>query len=134
MGYSPWGPKELDTTECMHMCVHAHTHAHTHTCASTHTCTHTHWFIRCLIPSSLMLKAYVSYVGCLSYDLSHLMGTKKSLTCSLSRFLSSCCSNGSDILSSSLHLPIETRSHRRVKLTKSELNKHGYELQVSLHD
>ena len=71
MGYSPWDPKELDMTECVHMCVHAHTHTH------THVRTHTHWFIRCLITSSLMLKASVSYVGCLSYDLSHLMGTRK---------------------------------------------------------
>ena len=27
MGYSPWGPKELDMTEC----THTHTHTHTHT-------------------------------------------------------------------------------------------------------
>ena len=33
-GYSPWGCKELDTTEC----VHAHTRARAH----THTHTHTH--------------------------------------------------------------------------------------------
>ena len=27
MGYSPWGPKELDTTEQL---THTHTHTHTH--------------------------------------------------------------------------------------------------------
>ena len=35
MGYSPWGHKELDTTEqqsvCLLACAHAHTHTHTHT-------------------------------------------------------------------------------------------------------
>ena len=32
-GYSPWGRKELDVTECMCMwaCAHTHTHTHTHT-------------------------------------------------------------------------------------------------------
>ena len=53
----------------VHMCTCMCTHTHTHT--------HTHWFIWCLIASSLMLQASVSYVGCLSYDLSHLIGTRK---------------------------------------------------------
>ena len=31
MGYSPWGCKELDTTESVHPCTwHTHTHTHTH--------------------------------------------------------------------------------------------------------
>ena len=30
-GYSPWGGKELDTTEQAHSCTCAHTHTHTHT-------------------------------------------------------------------------------------------------------
>ena len=29
MGYSPWGHKELDTTE--HLSAHSHTHPHPHT-------------------------------------------------------------------------------------------------------
>ena len=30
-GYSPWGRKELDTTEQLtHTCTHTHTHPHTH--------------------------------------------------------------------------------------------------------
>ena len=43
-GYSPWGHKELDTTEQLnkhtqaHKCMHTHTHTRTH----THTHTHTH--------------------------------------------------------------------------------------------
>ena len=65
MGYSQWDPKELDMSECVHMRAHTHTH------------THTHWFIWCLMASSLMLQAPVSYVGCLSYDLSHLIGARK---------------------------------------------------------
>ena len=28
-GYSPWGHKELDITECTHMRAHTHTHTHT---------------------------------------------------------------------------------------------------------
>ena len=35
MGYSPWGHKESDTTECIH--THTHTHTRTHTHAHTHT-------------------------------------------------------------------------------------------------
>ena len=31
MGYSPWGRKELDTTE--HTRAHTHTHTHTHSMA-----------------------------------------------------------------------------------------------------
>ena len=27
-GYSPWGLKELDTTECVHTLTHTHTRAH----------------------------------------------------------------------------------------------------------
>ena len=42
-GYSPWGRKELDTTEqlstyacvCAHACTHTHTHTHTHMCNQT---------------------------------------------------------------------------------------------------
>ena len=29
VGYTPWGHKELDTTE--HTCTYTHTHTHTHT-------------------------------------------------------------------------------------------------------
>ena len=38
MDYSPWGRKELDTTECTCAHVRARTHTHTH----THTHAHTH--------------------------------------------------------------------------------------------
>ena len=31
MGYSPWGHKELDTTEQLSAHSHTHTHTHTHT-------------------------------------------------------------------------------------------------------
>ena len=31
MGYSPWGHKELDTTEQQSVCLHARAHTHTHT-------------------------------------------------------------------------------------------------------
>ena len=31
MGYSPWGRKELDTTEQLNTHIHTHTHTHTHT-------------------------------------------------------------------------------------------------------
>ena len=30
-GYSPWGCKEMDTTEQQRACTHTHTHTHTHT-------------------------------------------------------------------------------------------------------
>ena len=40
-GYSPWGCKELDTTESVCTCAHARTHTHTHTNIHTHTHTHT---------------------------------------------------------------------------------------------
>ena len=30
VGYSPWGPKEFDTTEWLHFHFHTHTHTHTH--------------------------------------------------------------------------------------------------------
>ena len=29
--YSPWGCKESDSTEWVHVCMHTHTHTHTHT-------------------------------------------------------------------------------------------------------
>ena len=29
-GYSPWGCKELDTNECVHVHTHTHTYTHTH--------------------------------------------------------------------------------------------------------
>ena len=29
VGYSPWGHKELYTTECLHACAHTHTHTYT---------------------------------------------------------------------------------------------------------
>ena len=29
-GYSPWGCKEMDTTEQQRACTHTHTHTHTH--------------------------------------------------------------------------------------------------------
>ena len=59
----------------LNACICARTH--THARARTHTHTHTHRFIWCLMASSLMLQAPVSYVGCLSYDLSHLIGARK---------------------------------------------------------
>ena len=31
VGYSPWGPKELDRTEPARLRVHARSHTHTHT-------------------------------------------------------------------------------------------------------
>ena len=31
VGYSPWGHKELDITECTHTHIHTHTHTRTHT-------------------------------------------------------------------------------------------------------
>ena len=36
-GYSPWGYKELDTTQHTHTHTHAHKHTHTHTDTHTHT-------------------------------------------------------------------------------------------------
>ena len=44
VGYSPWGCKESDMTECsMHTCARAHIHTHTHTHTHTHmrVCMHT---------------------------------------------------------------------------------------------
>ena len=38
-GYSTWGRRKLEMTECTHTHTHAHTHTHTHT--NTHTHTHT---------------------------------------------------------------------------------------------
>ena len=38
VGYSPWGHKELDTTECAYARMHAHTHTHTHTQTQGITC------------------------------------------------------------------------------------------------
>ena len=44
VGYSPWGRKEMDTTECTH--THTHTHgvakSWTQLSADTHTHRHTH--------------------------------------------------------------------------------------------
>ena len=42
--YSPWGLKELDTTEKLSARVHTHKHTYTqtHTHRHTHTDTHTH--------------------------------------------------------------------------------------------
>ena len=41
-GYSPWGRKESDMTECTRTHTHAHTHACTHVRTHTRTRTHTH--------------------------------------------------------------------------------------------
>ena len=40
MGYSPWGHKELNTTELLstHTHIHTHTHTHTHTPSSSPSC------------------------------------------------------------------------------------------------
>ena len=40
LGYSPWGHKELDTTE------HAYTHTHTHTHTHTRGPTSMSWFLQ----------------------------------------------------------------------------------------
>ena len=36
VGYSPWGCKELDTTELLSAYTYIHTHTHTHTHSHTH--------------------------------------------------------------------------------------------------
>ena len=48
-GYSPWGHKEWDTTECMH--THTHTHTHTHSSS--------------LFPHSLFLADSFKFTKCL---------------------------------------------------------------------
>ena len=37
VGYSPWGRKELDTTERLSAHAHTHTHTHTRSCASLYS-------------------------------------------------------------------------------------------------
>ena len=50
-GYSPWGHKEWDTTECAR--IHTHTHTHTHTHSSS------------LFPHSLFLADSFKFTKCL---------------------------------------------------------------------
>ena len=54
-GYSPWGPKESDMTECL---THTHTHTHTHMHTHAHVYTHTHvgWHPRPINSEPLALR------------------------------------------------------------------------------
>ena len=54
MDYSPWGPREWDTTESAHTQIHVHTHI----CVCAHTQIHVHTLYlvyRCLIKASKII-------------------------------------------------------------------------------
>ena len=60
VGYSPWGRKEMDTTECRH--THTHTRGRkeldTTECRHTHTQTHTHTHAQALRTVPGICSAY----------------------------------------------------------------------------